>query len=228
MSASREKELAAISAVNQVQSGMTVGLGFGSTAYYAVKRIGELLQEKQLQHITGVVASEKTSAWAKEFKIPLCDLNDVKQIDLAIDGADEFDPELNLIKGGGGALLREKIVAFLADRFIVVADSSKQVACLGAFPLPVEVLPIAVNPIMRLLNSGPEPYRPQLRLQDDGSPYLTDNGNYILDCDLKEISDPEMIDYDLSGIPGIVENGLFLHMTDELHMGKGDQVIIFK
>lgn len=218
-----EKKNAAEAAVEEVRSGMTVGLGTGSTAYYAIKKIGDKLSGGQLTGIKAVASSDATRKLAGELNIKVVPINEVSTIDLTIDGADEFDPALNLIKGGGGALLQEKIIAYLSKRFLVITDASKQVPHLGGFKLPLEVMTIAHKPIMKLLHD--KDYRPALRQSTTGGVFITDNQNVIIDCDLEYIKDPVNLSLSLSQIPGVIETGLFLGMTTTLYMGKGSEVV---
>lgn len=221
----QEKKNAALKAVEQVQSGMTLGLGTGSTAYFAIEAIGEQWQAGTLTDIRAIPTSEATATQARSYGIPLVELADVDRIDLTIDGADEFDPHLRLIKGGGGALFREKLVAFASDIMLVISDASKEVEHLGAFPLPVEVLPKAIRLVERVLTE--KGCRPTLRTQKSGTPYLTDNQNYILDCQLEKIADPERLDLELHLVPGIVETGLFLGLATQVIVGQGDEIKVF-
>lgn len=221
-----EKKNAAIKAVEQVQSGMILGLGTGSTAYFAIEAIGEQWQAGTLTDIQAIPTSEATAKQASGYGIPLLELADVDRIDLTIDGADEFDPQLRLIKGGGGALFREKLVAFASDKMLIISDASKEVQHLGAFPLPVEVLPKAIRLVQRVLTE--KNCQPVLRKQKDGSPYLTDNQNYILDCHLEKIDNPEQLDLMLHLVPGIVETGLFLGLATQVIVGQGDDVKVFE
>jgi ribose 5-phosphate isomerase A len=204
-----EKKEVGEKAVEYVKDGMVVGLGTGSTVFYTITALGQLVQ--QGLSIKGVPTSEQTKKLAIELGIPLVSFDEIEQIDVVIDGADEVDPELNLIKGGGGALLREKIIAASAKTFIVVADSVKNVDILGTFPLPIEVVPfgyeMTVKHIRELGGS------PKLR-QKDGTPYLTDNGNYIIDSSFQEITYPRELEKTLNLIPGVVDNGLFVGMAD--------------
>lgn len=225
MSKQAEKKNAALKAVEYVQSGMTLGLGTGSTAYFATEAIGERWKAGTLTDIRAIPTSEATARQAAAYGIPLLELADVDRIDLTIDGADEFDPQLRLIKGGGGALFREKLVAFASDVMLVISDASKEVPQLGAFPLPIEVLPKAVRLVQRVLTE--KGYQPQLRMAAENEPYFTDNQNYILDCALAQIPDPEQLDLELHLIPGIVETGLFLGLASKVIVGKGDEVVIF-
>ncbi|NHC41111.1 ribose-5-phosphate isomerase RpiA [Bacillus sp. MM2020_1] len=196
-------------AVEYVKDGMVVGLGTGSTVFYSIAKLGQLVQ--QGLSIQGVPTSEQTAKLAREFGIPLVSFKEIEGIDVAIDGADEVNPDLNLIKGGGGALLREKIIAKAARTFIVVADSRKNVDTLGAFPLPIEVVPFGYEMTMKHIRE----LGGSLNLrQTNGTPYLSDNGNYVIDCDFIEIKDPKALERELNIIPGVVENGLFVDMTD--------------
>ncbi|MDR7238006.1 ribose-5-phosphate isomerase RpiA [Neobacillus drentensis] len=204
-----EKKEVGEKAVEYVKDGMVVGLGTGSTVFYSIAKLGQLVQ--QGLSIQGVPTSEQTAKLAREFGIPLVSFKEIEGIDVAIDGADEVNPDLNLIKGGGGALLREKIIAKAARTFIVVADSHKYVDTLGAFPLPIEVVPFGYEMTMKHIRElGGSP---NLR-QTNGTPYLSDNGNYVVDCDFIEIKDPIALERELNIIPGVVENGLFVDMTD--------------
>lgn len=206
-----EKQLVGEKAVEYIRDGMVVGLGTGSTAYYTIKKLGELVRKGL--NIKGIPTSEQTAALAVKQGITLLDFKEVKQIDVAIDGADEFDADLNLIKGGGGALLREKIIANAASTFIVIADSSKGEEKLGAFPLPIEIVTFGAEMTSKkIAELGCEP---KLRLNGN-QPFITDNGNYILDCDFKLIESPEELEWQLNMIPGVVENGLFVNMADKL------------
>jgi len=208
------KRRAACAAVKDVRSGMILGLGTGSTAYYAVLEIGEMLRTGRLSNIVGVATSKGTEQWAREFGIPLTTLNDVQSIDITIDGADEVDPDLNMIKGGGGALLREKIVASVTKQELIVVDDSKLVDVLGMrFPLPVEVVPFGWKYCFKQLERLG--FRPMLRMRGE-DPYVTDQGNYILDCHTTGIMNPMEMEKELNNIPGVVENGLFIRMADKV------------
>ena len=211
-----EKDAAAAHAVGLVKSGMVVGLGTGSTAAFAVKRLGAMVRAGLA--IRGVPTSEDTRRLATSEGITMVPLEDVTGLDLAIDGADEADQHLNLIKGGGGALLREKVVARMARTFVVIVDSTKLVQTLGAFPLPVEVIPFARGAVAREIQALG--CVPTLRVRRDGAPFVTDNGNHILDCRFGRIDDPERIAARLDGIPGVAEHGLFLGMAELLIVGQ--------
>lgn len=226
MSQAQEKQAAALRAVAYVQSGMTLGLGTGSTAYFATEAIGELWRAGTLTDIRAIPTSEATARQAASYDIPLVELEDVTTIDLTIDGADEFDPQARLIKGGGGALFREKLVAFCSKQMIVVSDASKRVDVLGAFPLPVEVLPKAHNLVLRELQAMS--LTPVQRMHPDGLPYLTDNGNFIIDCHIGRIPDPQALDAALHAIPGLLETGLFIGLATRVIMGTPDGVIVFE
>jgi len=215
------KQQAARYAVGFVESGMVVGLGHGSTAVLALRRIAQLLREGRLRDILGVPCSLRVEEEARRLGIPLTTLNEHPLVDLTIDGADEVDPELNLIKGGGGALLREKIVAQASRREIIVVDESKLSPALGAHrPVPVEVAPFGWRSQAAYLESLGA--RPALRLNENGAPFKTDQGNLILDCHFGPISDPAQLAARLSQRAGIVEHGLFLGLaTDVIVAGVG-------
>lgn len=211
------KQLAAEKAVEYVKDGMKVGLGTGSTAYWAIRKLGERVNEGL--KITAVATSQASEEQARELGIPLVEFGDIESLDLTIDGADELDSELQLIKGGGGALLREKIVAGNSTRMIVVADESKAVAVLGKFPLPVEIVPFAWEwTVAELSKLG---CRPELRRNGEAL-YKTDNGNYIADCHFEMIDSAPKLALALQGITGVVEHGLFIGIADLAIIGKKD------
>jgi ribose 5-phosphate isomerase A len=220
MANEKEKEAVGRAAAGQVRDGDIVGLGTGSTAYFAVVALGERV--KAGLKIIGIPTSVHTADLARAVGIPLTTLDEHPEIDITIDGADEVDPKLNLIKGGGGALTREKVVASASKKMIVVADSGKIVAALGKFPLPVEVIPFARTVVeKKIVSLGGSP---KLRLKPDGSPYLTDNGNEILDCSFGKIADPPALARELSGTPGVVEHGLFIGLATLAIVGRGNSV----
>lgn len=221
------KRLAAEQAVEHIQSGMIVGLGTGSTALFAVRRIGALLAEGRLQRIVGIPTSEATAGEARQWGIPLGTLDDHSLIDITIDGADEIDPHLNLIKGLGGALLREKIVAAASRRFIIVADESKRVDQLGTrAPVPVEVVPFARRPVSDYLSSLGQGVVVAERLRE-ARPFVTDEGNLILDCRFPGLPNPHEVAHLIRSQPGVVEHGLFLGMaTEAIVAGKQGIVVI--
>jgi ribose 5-phosphate isomerase A len=216
-----EKALAARRAIDEVENGMMVGLGTGSTMVYAIRELGARVG-KGLR-IKAVATSSTSEALARSLGIELLPGAEVARVDLAIDGADEIDPALNAIKGGGGALLREKIVASAADRMIVIVDSSKPVERLGRFKLPLEVLPFASAWVTRSLKNLGLDTGPRMR---DGTSVLTDQGNYIFDAPFNAIDDPVDLAVALDQIPGIIEHGLFLTEIDIVMIGCGGQVEI--
>jgi ribose 5-phosphate isomerase A len=220
------KRQAAELAVNHIRSGMIVGLGTGSTAVHAVRRIGALLADGRLGDIIGIPTAEATAREAERCGIPLGTLDDHPVVDLAIDGADEIDPDLNLIKGLGGALLREKIVETAARQFIVIADDRKLVSRLGTRgPVPVEVIPFARRPVSEYLASlGAEV---KLR-QIDGTPFITDEGNLILDCYFNGLEDPLTMAQHIRRRPGVVEHGLFLGIATEAIVAGPQGVVTLK
>ncbi|MFN2196883.1 MAG: ribose-5-phosphate isomerase RpiA [Anaerolineales bacterium] len=211
------KREAAVAAVNQLESGMVVGLGSGSTAYYAVVDLGMRLAEGSLNHITGIPTSEATAKLARQHHIRLSTLAKHPQVNITIDGADEIDPHLNLIKGLGHSLLREKIVVSATERFIVISDDRKLVERLGQIaPVPVEVIQFAQRPVsdyLKMLGCNPV-----LRKLEDGRPRITDEGNIILDCYFEEIEDPYQLAAAIRKQPGVVEHGLFLDMAAEAYV----------
>jgi len=221
----KAKYVAARRAVDFVEDGMRVGLGTGSTAAWMIRCLGEVVREEGMK-ITGVATSGRTADLARQVGVPIKTLDEVKWLDLTIDGADEYDPNLNLIKGGGAALLHEKIVATASDQMIVIADLSKQVDTLGAFPLPVEVIPFGWQTTKALIeemlsNVDVLGRGASLRL-NDRAPFRTDEGNFILDLHLRRIANPQQLSLILNQIPGVVENGLFLDICDILIIGNGD------
>ncbi|WGZ42769.1 ribose-5-phosphate isomerase RpiA [Mammaliicoccus lentus] len=205
------KESVAIEAIQYIEDDMKVGLGTGSTMYYAIKHLGERVKEGL--NIVCVPTSEKTAEWVKKFEIPLSDFSEIRSLDIAIDGADEVDENLQLIKGGGGALLREKIVADAAKKFIVIVDESKVVKTLGKFKLPIEVIPFGWKITAQSIESLG--CKAILRKKEEEI-FVTDNQNYILDCDFSEIHHPEQLNHALKSIVGVVETGLFINMTKKV------------
>jgi len=219
-----EKELAARASLKYVRDGQIVGLGTGSTATIAIRYIGERVRDGL--KIRGIPTSIHSRDLATQLGIPLATFDEYQEIDVTIDGADEFDPALNLIKGGGGAMLREKVVASATKQLVIVTDSSKQVPVLGKFPLPVEVIgfaePLVAKEISRL---GAAVVR---RSDSAGMPYLTDEGHHILDCRFGQIPDPLALARKLSDTPGVVEHGLFVGMASVVLMAKAGEVIEFR
>jgi ribose 5-phosphate isomerase A len=217
------KRRAAEAAADRVESGMIVGLGTGSTAAFAIEAIGRRLSSGDLRDVVGVPTSIQTTGLARTAGIPLTTLDDHPLLDLTIDGADEVDPSGNLIKGGGGALLWEKIVATASEHYIIVVDETKLVDLLGEFfAVPVEVMPFGwrthLGPLGQL---GGEPV---LRINDGGEPFVTDGSHYIIDCRFPGgIPDPVRIHGALRSRPGVVETGLFLGMDPEIIVGRSEQ-----
>jgi len=216
MSVEHYKRQAAERAVALVEPGMRLGLGTGSTARHFVDLLGARV--KAGLDVLCVPTSEATRAQAHALAIPLTTLDETPELDLTVDGADELDNELRLIKGGGGALLREKIVAAASRRLVIIADASKRVRQLGAFPLPVEVVRFGLASTRALVEERASDAgcvgEIRLRMSADGQPLVTDGGNYILDCAFGAIDEPELLDEALHMIPGVIETGLFLGMAD--------------
>ncbi len=209
------KQLAAEKAVSFLESGMTIGLGTGSTAYWAIEKIGEKVNKEKWK-IRAIATSTRSEEQARRLGIPIVDFSSFKSIDVTIDGADEVDAELQLIKGGGGALLREKIVATNSKHMIVVADESKWVKCLGRFPLPVEVVLFGWERAFEKLQLlGCEAQR----RMNGKEPFLTDNGNYIVDCAFGEIKHAPELHESINAITGVVDNGLFINIASKLVLG---------
>ncbi|MBU2935813.1 MULTISPECIES: ribose-5-phosphate isomerase RpiA [Pacificibacter] len=219
------KFVAAKRAVGFVEDGMKLGLGTGSTAAWMVRLLAERVRNEGLR-ITGVPTSTRTAELARQQGLRVMSLDEAKWLDLTIDGADEFDVELNLIKGGGGALLQEKIVATASDQMIVISDVSKQVDTLGAFPLPVEVIPFGWQTTKALVEETLVSMDvlgqySTLRMNGD-TPYFTDEGNHIIDLHLQRIGNARQLALILNQIPGVVENGLFIDICDVVVIGHGD------
>jgi len=211
----RLKRLAGEAACDYVKDGMVVGLGTGSTVHYTIKKLGRSVSRGL--RIIGIPTSIRSENLARQCKIPLSSLHEHPRVDVSIDGADEVDPKLNLIKGMGGALVREKIVASVSRRLIIVVDDAKQVSKLGSkSPVPVEVLPFGWSTVLkRIEKSGAE-----VELRRRGKiPFVSDNGNYILDCRFKEIPSPKRLEGRLNNIPGVVENGLFVNLANLVLVG---------
>ncbi len=215
-----EKELAGRAAAELVRDGDVVGLGTGSTAYFAVVALGERV--KTGLKIVGIPTSNATAGLAKKVGVPLTTLDEHPEINITLDGADEIDPHLNLIKGGGGALLREKVVASASKKMVVISDSSKLVPVLGRFPLPVEVISFARAVVEKKIASLGASVK--WRTRAEGSPYLTDNGNPILDCSFGKIEDPAGLARILSDTPGVVEHGLFIGLANVALVGRGNRI----
>ncbi len=226
MSSEDLKRQAALKAIELVEPGMRLGLGTGSTARHFVELLGDRV--KAGLDVLCVPTSNATRIQAESLAIPLTTLEETPELDLTVDGADEIDEDLRLIKGGGGALLREKIVAMASDRMVVIADASKQVATLGAFPLPVEVVRFGFRSTEAWIESCIEEAGARgsmaLRLAAGGEPFITDNGNYIIDLKLGRINEAELLDELLRSVPGVVETGLFLGICDLAYIATPDGV----
>lgn len=222
------KFVSAKRALDYVESGMRLGLGTGSTAAWMVRILGEMVREEGLK-VVGVPTSDRTADLARKVGVPISTLDEVKWLDLTIDGADEVDPNLNLIKGGGGALLQEKIVATASDQMVVITDASKEVETLGNFPLPVEVVTFGWETSKALaeealMNVDVMGRASTLRMNGD-RPFVTDEGHYILDFHLRRIAEPRKLSLILNQIPGVVENGLFIDICDTVVIGYGDGTV---
>ena len=217
----RLKQLVCQCAAQEVRDGMVLGLGTGSTVYYFLQELGRMIREGL--RIAGVPTSVQTTQVATQLAIPLTTLEAHPDLDLAVDGADEVDDDLNLIKGAGGALLREKIVAASAARFLIVVDDSKMVPQLGTrFPVPVEVVPFGSTPATRALEGLGA--RVTLRRGTNGQTWVSDNGNYILDCHFGPIADAVALQQQLLAIPAVIDSGLFLGLTDLVLIGHADGI----
>ena len=221
MANDQEKEAAARASLQYVKDGQVVGLGTGSTAAYFIKLLGEKVQSGL--RIKGIPTSVRSRDLAQSLNIPLTTLDECQEIDVTVDGADEVDPQLRLIKGGGGALLREKIVASATRTMVVVADASKQVQTLGKFPLPVEVIKFAQALVAkRIAAMGAQV---EVRLNPDKTPYVTDENNHILDCRFGVIQDADRLARELSQMPGVVEHGLFIGMASVALFARGNEIV---
>ena len=221
----RSKYACALRASALVENGMKVGLGTGSTAYWLVYHLAERVRSEGLEFV-GVPTSNKTREQAQAEGLKLISMDDAGRLDITIDGADEFDQSMNLIKGGGGAHLQEKIVAFGSDRMVVIADETKKVNKLGKFPLPVEVLKFGSASSQKqieelLIAQNYEDFTVQMRMEKN-KPFITDEGNYIFDLNLGEIQNPRKLCVDLNIIPGVVENGLFIDVCKAVVIGYSD------
>ncbi len=214
------KKEVGIAAASRVESGMIVGLGTGSTAIHAIAHLGERLTSGDLENIKGIPTSFQSTVLARQHGIPLTTLEEAERIHIAIDGADEVDPNLVLVKGGGAAHTREKIIDALADQFIVVVDSTKLVNKLGSvYPVPVEVLPMAYAPVMRAVEKLGG--KPEIRMGvKKAGPVITDQGNMVLDVRFDEIPHPAELEKTLNNIPGVLENGLFVGVADLVLVGE--------
>ncbi|MFH1194208.1 MAG: ribose-5-phosphate isomerase RpiA [bacterium] len=220
------KKKAAEKAVEQIKSGMVIGLGSGSTACFATLRIGELLKSGELKNVIGIPSSIQTENLARELGIPLATFKEYQKVDITIDGADEVDENLNLIKGGGGALLHEKILAQATKKEIIIVDESKVSKYLGTnWAVPIEVVPFALEVEKKYLESIGG--KPVLRMKGEDS-YITDEGNYLLDTNFGEIKNPAALSGQLNGRAGIAEHGLFIGLASEVIVAKDDGIIALK
>lgn len=218
----RQKAEAAHKAMEFVRDRQLLGLGTGSTMKYFLTTLGQRVQ--QGLQVRGVPTSQATAEYARQQGIPLLSNEECWDIDVAVDGADQVDPRLDLVKGGGGALLREKIVARAARQFIVIVDQAKQVPHLGLpFPLPVEIVPFGWRTTQRHLeNLG----WPSVLRQENGQPFVTDNGNYVVDVQIPEITEPSVLETSLKQIPGVVECGLFVRMASLVIVGTSEGPLV--
>lgn len=214
-----EKKIAGIKATEYIENNMVLGLGTGSTVYYMIEKLGELVD--QGLKIKAVATSQTTANLANEFKIPLVSIDEVEKIDLVIDGVDEIDGEFNAIKGGGGALFREKMVANIAEQVIWIIDSSKLVDSIGTFPLPVEILPYGYRHILKKLKLLS--LNPVMRIKDD-IPFVTDNHNYILDLHIGKAFDIKYVAEILKSVTGVLEIGMFLNTCDRIIVGTSNGI----
>ena len=215
-----EKRQVGVAAAERVRSGMALGLGSGSTVYFFLQELGRRIS--QGLDVTGIPTSDRTAALAREFHIPLTSFDERQELDLAVDGADEVDPNLNLIKGHGGALLREKIIARAARQLVIVVDGTKLSSALGTnMTLPVEVLPFACRLAQKRLSDLGT--KTTLR-EADGKPFVTDNGNWILDCGLQPVTDPARLEAEINAIPGVIENGLFIGLASEVIVARSGSI----
>ncbi|MEL6165398.1 MAG: ribose-5-phosphate isomerase RpiA [Cyanobacteria bacterium J06628_3] len=207
-------------AANLVKSGSIVGLGTGSTTAFTIQFLGDRIKSGELKDIVGIPTSFQSEVLAKQYGVPLTTLDAIDHIDIAIDGADEVDPSKNLIKGGGAAHTREKVVDYLANQFIVVVDSGKLVKRLGeTFAVPVEIIPMAITPAMQAINKLGG--KPEIRMGvKKAGPVITDQGNMVVDVRFDNISDPDNLEKTLNNIPGVLENGIFVNCVDKVLIGE--------
>jgi ribose 5-phosphate isomerase A len=221
MANDQEKEAAARASLQFVEDGQVVGLGTGSTAAHFIKLLGEKV--KNGLRVRGIPTSVRSRDLALSLGIPLTSLDECQEIAVTVDGADEVDPQLRLIKGGGGAMLREKIVASATKKLVIVADASKQVAVLGKFPLPLEVITFAQALVAKRVTALGAAVT--VRTEADGNPYVTDERNHILDCRFGQIQDADGLARQLSEMPGVVEHGLFIGMASVVLFARGSEIV---
>ncbi len=208
-------------AAEEVKDGQILGLGTGSTTHYFIEKVGMRVKEEEIE-VMGIPTSYQSALLAQQWNIPITSLDEYS-IDLAVDGADEIDPNLNLIKGGGAAHTLEKIVDYSAEELIIIADDSKYVDILGEFPVPIEVIPKAKTPVEDALIDMGANVDIRMAVHKDG-PVITDNGNFIIDAKFDEIISPADMELELNTIPGVVENGLFTEMVDKVILGSKDGI----
>lgn len=213
------KRNAGYKAAEYVKDGMVLGLGTGSTTHYFIEKVGMRIRDEGI-NVLGIPTSFQSLLIAKKWNIPITTLEE-HDIDLSVDGADEVDPQFNLIKGGGAAHTKEKIVDYAAKEFIVIVDESKCVDALGSFPVPVEVLPDASRVVIQALEDMGAECEIRMAQRKDG-PVITDNGNFVIDAKFEEIESPACLEIDLNSIPGVVENGIFSDMVDKVIVGTED------
>ncbi len=218
-----EKKIAGLKAAEFIKDGMVLGLGTGSTAFYMIEKVGQMVN--QGLRIRAVSTSQNTANLASQFEIPLISVDETDRIDLAIDGVDEVDGQFNAIKGGGGALFREKMVANIAEKVIWILDSRKLVNSIGNFPLPVEILPFGYAHIIKQLSQLS--FYPVLRINKE-TPFVTDNGNYIVDLHIGKALDIGYVSKQLNSVPGVLETGLFINLCDTMIVGTSDGVKIIE
>ncbi len=221
MANDQEKEAAARASLRFVKDGQVVGLGTGSTAAYFIKLLGE--EVKNGLQVRGIPTSDRSRELAESLGIPLTTLDECQEIAVTVDGADEVDPQLRLIKGGGGAMLREKIVASATKQLVIVADATKQVPVLGKFPLPVEVIKFAQALVAKRITALGA--HVSVRTNVDGTPFVTDERNHILDCRFGQIADADTLARQLSEMPGVVEHGLFIGMASVVIFARGNEIV---
>lgn len=219
------KKLAGFKAAEEVKDGEIIGLGTGSTTHYFIESLGMRIKEEEIA-IMGIPTSYQSFLLAKQWKIPVTSLEE-HDVDIAVDGADEIDSDFNLIKGGGAAHTLEKIVDYSAKRFIVIADETKLVSKLGTFPVPLEIISQSIKPVFQeLKDMGADPEIRMAKYKD--GPVISDNGNFIVDANFYEIDNPIQLEKDLNSIPGVVENGIFSQMVDEVILGTSEGVKVLK
>ena len=219
------KKIAGFAAAEKINDGHIIGLGTGSTTHYFIEKVGMRVKEEEIS-VMGVPTSYQSFLLAKKWNIPITTLEE-HDVDIAVDGADEIDPDYNLIKGGGAAHTLEKIVDYSAKKLIIIADDSKMVSCLGKFPVPLEVLSEATKPVFSAIKDmGADPKIRMAKFKD--GPIISDNGNFVVDASFGEIDNPIQLEKDLNSIPGVVENGIFSQMVDMVILGTNDGIKILK